>query len=102
MATIIRCDGCGSTGGGGRPVPDLRKTKPAGDGWWSVTCSSKESAPRVYDLCGDCYKNAAAAAKKPQVTINDLPPREIALLQQIWANAQNFDQSIGDIRPDAK
>ena len=78
-------------------MPDLRKNKPSGDGWWSVTVSSQEHVSKVYDLCGGCFKNASEAAKRPQLTINDLPPHQIEMLQQIWANAQNFDQSIGEV-----
>ena len=83
MATILRCDGC-----------DLTLDAHEARQWQSVRVSC-EGVRNYFDLCPKCYKRGVLAIRAEQPKA--LSPAEVALLQQIWGNAQNFDQSIGEV-----
>ena len=83
MATILRCDGCGCT--------TERPEK-----WFEVSYCQGAARQGTYDVCDECFEVATAAVKRrPPVLTNE----QMGLLRQIWDNARNFDQSIGDVEP---
>jgi len=83
MAICVQCDKCGvSTKNAGREL------------WAVVTLAVVKSKPESYDLCAQCYRDVFSllTGRGAQLTLE-----QQELLAQIWSNAQNFDQSIGDI-----
>ena len=61
--------------------------------WATATLSVVKARPISYDLCPACYQKVRALL----VGDKELTPEQQTMLAQIWANAQHFDQSIGDV-----
>lgn len=85
MATILRCDGC-----------DVTVEAGEARNWQSVRVSS-QGVRSYFDLCPGCYSRGLLAVRSEREAA--LSPQEQRLLQQIWNNAQAFDQSVGDVEP---
>ena len=82
MAIWQECDRCGAT---------TRDTR--GELWGVATLSVGKGKSNSYDLCPRCYQETKVLLTGKR----ELSPEQQAVLNEIWDNAQKFDQSIGEI-----
>lgn len=80
MATILSCDGCTKT----ITSKDTRD--------WHCLRVSRDGVNSFYDLCPECFQRGLVAVRAGRE--KSLSPHEVAILQQIWGHAQQFDQSV--------